>query len=325
MISDIYNFKFVIDETPYCLWTGAKGEILRFLNNIDPNYFAHVGEVYQPMLSKDNKTKQYAAIALKTTYAHGLESFFALLCSAIQAPHCTAGWLLKYRNEELNRLIKKINSNEDVLTFAVFEKVDWDSIAKYVFQCGDQKRRDFLVDNFGNLWEHFASDFLDSKANSEYNNIKHGLRVGMGGTQLSIGPVTEIGKPTPEEEMHHFEKSDFGTSFYEVERLKPGDKTNIQLLRHSLNWNPINHLFGLQLISQSIHNVLVFLKHVNGVQNKKLEYLFYEDEDFYKRPWEKTVSVPSISFNQRDTLASVELAAKEDILSYYANPNRSTI
>ena len=109
---DIYYYKYVIDETPYCLWTGEKELLKRFLKSIDPMYFEHIREVHEPMLNSEEKTKHYAAIAIRTAYYQGLETFFALLCSALQAPHCTVGWMLKYKNEELRNLVQKINSHQ---------------------------------------------------------------------------------------------------------------------------------------------------------------------------------------------------------------------
>ena len=322
-MTNIFPFRFVIDETPYCLWTSEREQLHRFLMGIDPKYFEHIQEVHAPMLNSDDKTKQYAAVALRTAYFQGLETFFALICSAFQAPHSTVGWMLKYKNEELRNLIKKIHNGEPILAYPSLEATDWKVIAHRIFEVDDESRN-FLASNFGKLWEGFAADFLNSENTSEYNNIKHGLRVQMGGFELYMGRATEIGVPTPEEDMIHFGGSEFGTSFYEIQKLWRDNKFNIELVKRSLNWNPVNHLFGLQLISHSIQNVLTFLKLMNKIQDVKLEYWYTKDEAFYKKPWEQIIEVGSINLSPRIVPSSISPISKEDILAFYSKSNLST-
>ncbi|HEV7746101.1 MAG TPA: hypothetical protein VGO56_13965 [Pyrinomonadaceae bacterium] len=94
------RIRFAVNETPYCFWDlDVHGKNLEFVNKIDPKYFEHIADLHGELLEADQK--QYAAAALRLAYSHGLETLFALLCPAVQAPDCVIGWFLKYRNSEL--------------------------------------------------------------------------------------------------------------------------------------------------------------------------------------------------------------------------------
>jgi len=65
--------------------------------------------MYDPLL--DGEYKIDAAIALRMAYSQGLETLFAFLGAAVQAPDCVVGYLLRYENRDLNSLIDKIRHN----------------------------------------------------------------------------------------------------------------------------------------------------------------------------------------------------------------------
>src|SRR4051812_7198190 len=114
-MTEIQYSRFVVNETPYCVWDwDITEQNLEFINSIDPRYFEHIAKIHGEML--EGEDQQYAAIALRTAYAHSLETFFALLCATIQAPDCVVGWLLKYRNKELFDLVRKIDNRRKVFS-----------------------------------------------------------------------------------------------------------------------------------------------------------------------------------------------------------------
>jgi hypothetical protein len=89
-MGDIEYFKLVIHKSAHCLWAeDVKEKSLDYLNRIDPRYFEFLATTQIQMLEGDNQ--QYAAMALRTTYGHALETLFALLCATVQAPKCL--WL----------------------------------------------------------------------------------------------------------------------------------------------------------------------------------------------------------------------------------------
>jgi hypothetical protein len=314
---DLCYFKFVVDETPYCLWTPESLQYnQRFLESIDPLYFSHIREAHEPMLKDEGVIKHYAAVALRTAYAQGLETLFALLGSAIQAPHCTVGWILKYQNHELRSLTKKIQDKQPIYAIPEISIVSWETVTKRIMShAKSSEREDFLVTQFSNLWQRFASDFLKDENQAEYNSIKHGLRISMGGFEAAIGKENEFGIPSIPDEMISLGKSVFGTSFFETDRLL--DKQNFQVLQHSLNWNPVNHLYGLELIACSIQNILAFLKAENGIESKDLKYTFATDEEFYKKPWQDLPGIISFNIGPKIAPDSIKPVSKDEILAIY--------
>jgi hypothetical protein len=114
---EIQYARFAVDETPYCLWDlDIHARNLEFINRIDPRYFEHVANLHGQFL--EGEENQYAAVALRIAYSHGLESLFALLCATVQAPDCIVGWLLKYKNVELNEVIRKISERRLIFTIS---------------------------------------------------------------------------------------------------------------------------------------------------------------------------------------------------------------
>lgn len=97
---------FAVDEEPYCLWEYDTGERnLACLKGIDSQYFSFIAasnyalfvdeqskNLIDGELSGDNL--QRAALAMRTAYHHGLETFFTLVCAGIQAPLCVHAWIL---------------------------------------------------------------------------------------------------------------------------------------------------------------------------------------------------------------------------------------
>src|SRR3989304_3703054 len=101
--------KFAVDETPWCAWEwDLKKQNLAFIEGVDPTYFEFLARVYVNLPDSDQEHK--AALALRTAYSHGIETFFALLFAAIQAPDCVIGWVHKYEIHHLKEPSRKSKS-----------------------------------------------------------------------------------------------------------------------------------------------------------------------------------------------------------------------
>jgi len=55
---------------------------------------------------EDTEERRRAAMAIRTAYHHGLESFFALLFATLQAPFCVAGWMQVYSPAGLRDIVR---------------------------------------------------------------------------------------------------------------------------------------------------------------------------------------------------------------------------
>jgi hypothetical protein len=243
-MSDSHVIPFVINTRPLCVWdTEIKAINLQFMKNFDPSYFKYVAESNIPLL--EGQEAKHAALALRTTYSHALETFFALLGAALQAPDCVVGWMTQYRNNELDSLIDKIQTGTDFRVRFVFER-NWRGLARLIFR-GLQPLENFdaIANRFGDAWQDFAHDFLDSKKRSEYNSLKHGFRITHGGFKLWIGKPGE--HPIPDkasyeevsaakENMLELNGSPFGSAYFVTERFIEGNKANLRLEQHAFNW-----------------------------------------------------------------------------------------
>jgi hypothetical protein len=308
--------RFAVDETPYCVWDLNIRQLnLDYLNSIDPLYFEHLANIYEGFL--EGEEKQYAATALRMAYSHGLESFFSLICAAVQAPECVVGWLLKYKIVELESVVRKITQWGRVYSKLKLDHVTWETLAEFFspFDTGDAEKNFRIKQAFARLWEGFAHDFLEEKNRLEYNSIKHGLRVHMGGFYLAMGLETTPGVPAPPERMQVIGSSDFGSSYYVAERLS--DRRNLRIRRQSMNWNPENLFHALSLISTSTRNVLAVLKAMNGVPLSELQLSYPEDEEYFEEPWKRHGGVFSLSMNSPIHVSFINPLSKDQILSVY--------
>src|SRR5512133_3972936 len=130
--------KFAIDERGVCVWGADYNENSRFLDGVCPDFFMYEAGVHQRALHEAGDDKQaamHAALALRLSYGMALESLFAFLCAAVQAPHCMFGWLSNYKSSELQNLVGRIAKEGPILANKVFRAspVNWASIASTVF------------------------------------------------------------------------------------------------------------------------------------------------------------------------------------------------
>jgi hypothetical protein len=316
-MSEIRYVKFAINETTYCHWDlDIHARNLDFINSIDPKYFEHIANIHGQFLEGDEK--QYAAAALRIAYSHGLENLFALLCAVVQAPNCVVGWVLKYQNKELFEVIRKISERRPLYSRLKAKPVTWAVVADLIFsylKTGDEDKDSRIRGSFARMWSRFASDYLNVSHTNEYNSIKHGMRAKMGGFYLSLGLQDNPGIPAPPDRMRVLGSSEFGSSFFVPEKLHDG--RNFSISHQSLNWNPQNLLFGLHLISASIVNVIGFLKILNGVPAKEVQFSWPSQETAYQEPWNRVTGITSFNWNSQVKEVDVAPFSKEDILPTY--------
>lgn len=314
---------FATDETPHCLWDFDINERNKeFIKSIDPGYFEHIANIHIQHI--EGEDKQYAANALRVTYSQGLESLFALLCAVVQAPDCVVGWLLTYRNNELDSLVNKISKWQVIRTKFSVNPMSWMAVANIIFSgfstgTGDAEKDKRIIESFGDLWARFASDFLDEKRGNEYNSMKHGIRARMGGFTLAIGLEETPGVAAPPERMMTFARSAFGSSFFVTEKMH--DARNFRVKRQSLNWSPENLYYGLRFISMSIANVVTYLKNVYGIEESS-RFAYPVDEETFEWPWKEAMGM-SMDFNSVIVENFITPRSKEEIFSVYAHAQNS--
>ena len=310
--------KFVIDETPFACWDWElHKKNLEFLEGIDSEYFRYIVDCNIDKLEGD--LKHQAATSLRLAYSHGLETLFALLCSAAQAPQCSVGWVLNYRNIDLINLVKKISKQEPIYTRFKEPPITWNVLANHIHaNLGYEKeKKEWIQEGFGQAWSWFASEFTDDNFTLEYNGIKHGLRVRPGGFYLAVGHEDTPGVPAPPEKMMSLGGSTYGSSYFVKEHVVSANKINFRPRRHARNWSPQNLANGLILISMSINNVVSWLGIVNGVRPDKCKFVNPSSRQEFEAPWEETVGVTHTSFDLVIKEEQLSPFSKEDILKSY--------
>jgi hypothetical protein len=320
-----YRF-FVIGERPLCVWgTDIQSLALEFLDNLDATYFEYIANTHSQNIIEDRpreKESQFAALAIRTAYSQALETLFALLCAAVQAPYCIHAWIDNYQSRELYALVRKIHNRQPVETLLSVKPVTWQIIAEVVFASlvlENKEKESAIKQDFGNLWSLFASQFLDSNFSDEYNSIKHGLRVRPGGFFIAIRAEDKPSAASPKEKMKLLGKSEFGSQFLAAKKISENTQ-HIEMKRHHRNWSPEDLCWGLHLVSLSIANIKSALRVINGIPATDVNFEWATDRDTFQEPWKRArqIGVTSMSGFQIDIKPDfITTFSKEEILARY--------
>jgi len=301
---------FVINDRPACMWGfDLPDQNHEFLSSIDPAYFNQAVAAQLPLLETENR--QNAALAIRTTYAHALETLFALLCAAVQAPHCPLGWILKYRPGDVPKVVRKIQEGAELLTRLRFND-GWQGISErihlFVLEDPEEERR--IKRLFGDLWLRLAWDFLDDWGSIEYNSIKHGLRSKASGFALRIARTDEPAAPVVDS------TSEYGSRFFAMKPIRE-DSVNFSVQRVSRAWAPRALAIRTELIGASLTNVTSFLKVHSGAAMDSVNFEWPDPDNDITGAWVSPGSISSFAAGETIDLANTNLKRKQDILAFY--------
>nr|WP_320115530.1 hypothetical protein [uncultured Desulfuromonas sp.] len=294
----MHHYMFAVDETPYCVWEHDMLERnMEFLNGIDCKYFEYISAVNFSEIDGDDKKR--AAIALRSSYHHGLETLFMLIAALVQAPLAVFAYSLKCYPKDIKSIIDKINNGKPIYNKYGKTKISWDDISQgiHVYSNKDQNKVKENIECFAKLWQRFSYQYTDENNNREYNNIKHGFRARSGGFGITIQKERELGVPDPNEQPQPLGYSEFGSSFFVSENLINKKGPNFRARRNSLNWNPEAIAHSLNLISISINNIVSFLKMSSGSEPQEVIFNRPEDPNYFESPWKFCVGVTSSNFD----------------------------
>jgi hypothetical protein len=317
---------FVVDKEPYCVWSNnLLKENLNFLNNIDPSVFERFANSQSKELAT-NPSPQ-SAILLRLSYGIALEALLSFLAATIQAPHCTFGWLNKCKPNDLERIVKKIKHEINILNLFNREYFNWKELSTLIhsrFVLPDKSKRDQIVVRFGELWNNFADDFLDPRAKQEFNSIKHGMRIHPGPVKVALGLQPAKDTPCPREKMELLCDSRYGSSFLELFRFKDSS-FNFRVRRRTRVWNPINYFHGLILMKHSLNNILGYLRILNGSDPAAINYSYPEDETEFDLPWNSTQGLDGMDESESLNEHDIRTLTKDEILSKYKNASKTAV
>ncbi|NCT69286.1 MAG: hypothetical protein GXC76_16780 [Rhodanobacteraceae bacterium] len=306
------SYAFAIDERPQKVWDWDLTEKnLGFLRGIDPEYFVHVAQVNAALL--EEKKTNSAALAIRLGYSHALETFMAFAGASLQAPACPLAWMLRYTNDDLRKVVENI-ANGSLKYARLTPTPTWAGLAEALvggLSASDEQKSQ-IAGGFGGLWSRFARDFLDESQGAEYNNLKHGLRAAGGGFALKIGLEPSPGISAPPEAMQLIGGSEYGSSFFIVE--KPvGGKIDFRPRRFSRNWHPKNLFHGMHLLSLSLGNLISHLRAKAGDDIAQLKFRWPSDNQAYSSPWTYNLGVTSSNFDIVLEAEHIKPSTKESV------------
>jgi hypothetical protein len=267
----------------------------------------------------------HAALTIRNTYFHSLETFFSLLCAAIQAPHFPVAWVMKCTTPELRDIIAIIKDRKNaLLTYLNLDSISFNSLSQIIFNTigfGDEDKNRNSNELFAELWSNLASDFLDEQKIDEYNCIKHGLRLKTGGFQLAVGKQDGFNDPCSPEKMQNIGGSMFGASFLSAKKEGKYRKGKFAfqygLGRNNITWDPQSIADKVKLCSMSINNVLCFLKNISKIKDD-IQPIRPKNDEIFSRPWWQ-LSCPEFNFTTTLEVCDKNIPemSREDIVKLY--------
>lgn len=292
-----------------------------FIESMMPEYFDNV--VLHSGKQLEEEEKNLAALSIRLAYFHGMETFFSLVCATLQASECVVGWLQKYQVVDLRDMIKDIDSGEDIWTKGGPTQFSWEELSNVFnsFKLEDAEKEEKIKTEFAKFWKRLASEFLDEKSSAEYNNIKHGLRVQSAGVHVDMWQEREFGVSPLPEEFISMGGNEFGSSFHTVDKIcqkeVPNGKYHFCVRNNSANWDPEIIGIRVRLISNSIKNILSFLKILNGVNPETVKFFWPPDSSIFDAAWNQQSGVSNFTcapiINQED----IQIFSKNEILTLY--------
>lgn len=253
-----------------------------FLRGFDPSHFDFVAQTLAAKLGGPEKSK--ATLAIRTTYGHALETFIAFLAATVQAPDCIFAWLLKYRNDELRSVVRKITERQSVRTRLKLSSVSWESLAKVVHAplAAAHPNLEESIKRVGRLWHRLASEFLEENHEREYNSIKHGMRVTTGDFGLSARPPNA---PPDSDGPVSLVLQGSGSSFKTLLPIE-NNKRNLQIAVCARSWSAESLVLRIGFISMSLSNALQYLRLRAGDARQDVAYRLEQDAEVYEKCWD---------------------------------------
>lgn len=321
--SGIQFARFAVNRRAACVWEwDLRERNLRFLDELQPDYFGYVAARHGPDLEGDQR--HYAATAIRTVYSQALETFIALACALIQAPLCIVGWMQLYRQEDLVEVAGAIARGEECLSMVKGTPLSWKALADACtahIVLEDKAKEANIRDGYAKLWPQLAADFLEEGFQEEYNSLKHGLRVRPGGFHLRIGREDTPGVAAPPERMVSLGGSEFGASYFRPVRLGP-TKRHYRLEQARRNWEPGVLGNRLQLIAISIGNLIGLARILNGVDPTTVRFVWPTPIEAFEMALSPVTGVISATFDRVVDDKEIKELTAEEILSIYPRSPR---
>ena len=305
------------------------GDNRRFLEALDPGYYWFAAREAADRLSAEpaleHADQLRAAMALRLAFGQGVETLMALLCALAQAPRFPVGWMLRYRNEELREIVEAIDVGRVFPHQLTSDAVSWVLLSAIVHgHIPGVAERLGLVDKFATFWGRMAHELLSDSHQDEYNALKHGLRVMPGGFSVAFGIEKVPGQRAAPEDMQSLGGSAFGSSFTVPLKIVGAEKHHLRLSHRSRNWSWEVLAIDLQLISQSIGNVVSCLRVIAGAPPGTVRFGWpaEREDDIFTRYQQFLVSIEHFATTDNVQAADIEAVGADEVRRLYDEGRR---
>lgn len=324
---ELQGYYFAIGDQPHCVWGwGLYGKNIHFLREIDHEYFQYVAQVHTE--HTEGKDKGKAAIALRSAYYHGLETLFSLIFSMLQAPQCSLPWILKAKPWQIRKLAGEVCDGK--LSGPVRFRLDaptWENISALVHGVvfREMPNKEQLQQSFATLWRRFAKEYTNQFLVDEYNSVKHGFRMHLGGMKISFAPSDDpTKKPNPDEYIPLGE-SELGSFFYVPEQIEdsPVKKRDADphfwLREQHANNHPAQTDAALLLIAVSINNIRSFLRIFNhDDKGAEIRLLHPLSEEMFEAPWKNRSTLLNFTATRTVVEQRIKRMSSKEIMELLA-------
>ncbi|TRZ84618.1 hypothetical protein D4R89_13300 [bacterium] len=310
---------FYVGEKPYAVWGRDIAEKNgQFLKNYDTRQFEYLAKVH--MAQVDTENAQQAATALRTAYGLAQEALFSIIGAALQAPKCVFGWLYRYREPDIELVIRGIEGSAKIPNL-LRGALTWQSLSNEIHKglvLPDRAKEKEIKSRFAIFWDYISAEFMDKKLRNEYNCAKHGLRLQPGGFRIGLGIQAKPNVPIPIDKLNWTQKSRFGSTTLSLEKISQNkDLVDYSVREDSRNWD-IDSLTGrIQLIAMSINNVISFLRTINGQKHTCQQYSWPEDLAYFDLVWESDCDINSLSVDARVTENDIYPTKATEVMKAY--------
>jgi hypothetical protein len=261
------------------------------LEGVDPDYFASTAKTLLRWLGRE-QGRQHAAIQLRLSYLHGLETAMALTFAALQAPGAVPAWLRLYRVSDLDRLTTKVSRGSEIKCGWVQTIASWRGVAELLLQsmppismtsAGVEVARDQVIDGYADALSNMAREFLSKPTREEYNDLKHGFRISRGGFSFAISSsgTNDDGSTSSADLLAH---SEFGSTSATVETIA-GQAHLLRYAEQSRNWDPVLIANRLQVVAGWIACVKAALMARVCAGKTQVRWSYFADREAYVTPW----------------------------------------
>ncbi|MGD9932627.1 MAG: hypothetical protein AB7T37_02825 [Dehalococcoidia bacterium] len=254
---------FCIDEKPTAVaFPDPRAASVEYLRSVDTQYFEYVANACRVLLQDDDRSNQHrAAQLLRQNMFQAVEATISLTFAVLQAPDNIPGWLSRYKLHHLRSLSEKVKHGRPFPVRVFLANYQWSGISEAIMENARFGSLEIERQTIGTFVKFLAwsADLVASDAWSEYNAMKHGVRVFPGGFVLRMGIERIPGQAAATEALRTIMSSEFGTT-YPIAREVDRPQKGLVIGRASVGWRPDEVARQLVLASQLIHNLVLFAR-----------------------------------------------------------------